>query len=292
MSIVTSVGFSTLESTQYAEYAQKLKPDIVLGMADVVETRPGVKRVEKMGDRTQSWLTDLVTAIEDDDDGNSGTSLFAPILPIEAEQQSYYLEALEEDFSEKISGLVLYSTSSVLSVPKSLSHLPRVLTADSRNPHKLLDAVAAGFDLFTIPFIGAATDAGIALDFSFSIQKPKVSRALLPLGMDMWSTTYSTDTTPLRDGCDCFTCKNHHRAYLQHLFSAKEMLGWTLLQIHNHQIMNAFFADIRQSIGEGSFDEQKKAFAQRYEPELPEKTGQGPRYALGISDMNKVLTIS
>ena len=278
MSIVTSVGFSTLESTQYAEAVQKLKPDIVFGMADVVDTRPGVKRLEKMGDRTQSWLRDLIDAIEADEAGKSDISLFAPILPIEAEQQSYYLQALEEDFAEDISGLVLHDTSSVFSIPKSLSHLPRFLIANSPSPHKLLDAVAVGVDVFTVPFVGEATDAGIALDFSFPAQEPDFSGTLLPLGLDMWSAAYAVDTTPLLDGCDCYTCSNHHKAYLQHLFSAKEMLGWTLLQIHNHRVMDNFFAGVRQSIEQNTFDKDVGMFARTYEYELPEKTGQGPRY--------------
>ena len=278
ISIVTSVGFSALESTQYAEAVQKLKPDIVFGMADVVDTRPGVKRLEKMGDRTQSWLRDLVTAVKADEGSQTEISLFAPILPIEAEKQSYYLEALEEDLSEHISGLLLHDTSSVLSVPKSLSHLPRVLIANSPSPHKLLDAIAVGVDIFTLPFVGAATDAGIALDFSFPAQKPDVSGTLLPLGLDMWSAAYAVDATPLQDGCDCYTCSNHHKAYLQHLFSAKEMLGWTLLQLHNHYVMDNFFAGVRQSIEQDTFDRDVDVFARTYEYELPEKTGQGPRY--------------
>ena len=267
-----------LESTQYAEAVQELKPDIVFGMADVVETRPGVKRLEKMGDRTQSWLRDLVAAIKANEEGKSGISLFAPILPIEAEQQSYYLEALEEDFSEDISGLVLHDANSIFSIPKSLSHLPRVLIANSLSPHKLLDAVAVGIDLFTVPFVGAATDAGIALDFSFPAQKPDVPGTVLPLGLDMWSVAYIVDTSPLLDGCDCYTCSNHHKAYLQHLFSAKEMLGWTLLQIHNHRVMDNFFAGVRQSIEQNTFEKDVDMFARTYEHELPEKTGQGPRY--------------
>lgn len=278
ISIVTSVGFSTLESTQYAEAAQELKPDIVFGMADVVDTRPGVKRLEKMGDRTQSWLRDLVAAVKADEGRKSDISLFASILPIEAEQQSYYLEALEEEFSEDISGLVLHDTSSVSCIPKSLSHLPRVLTANSPSPHKLLDAIAVGVDVFTVPFVGAATDAGIALDFSFPSLKPDNSGTLLPLGLDMWSAAYAVDTTPLRDGCDCYTCSNHHKAYLQHLFSAKEMLGWTLLQIHNHRVMDNFFAGVRHTIKQDTFDKGVEVFARTYESELPEKTGQGPRY--------------
>ncbi len=268
-----------LESTDYAEAVQKLKPDIAFSMADVVHSKPGAKRKEKMGDRTQSWLRDIISAVEDDDDEVTGTAIFAPILPIETEEQSYYLDALKDDYAGSISGLVLYDTTSVLSIPDGLSYLPRVLTADLRNPHKLLEAVAVGLDIFVVPFIGSATDAGIALDFLFPVQRPEGSNAPLQLGIDMWSDSHAVDTSPLRHGCDCYTCTNHHRAYLQHLLSAKEMLGWVLLQIHNHRVMDYFFAGIRNCISDGSFDEQMKAFGQTYEPELPEKTGQGPRYA-------------
>ena len=279
MSIVTSIGFSSLKSTFYAEAVHKLKPDIALSMADVVDNRPGIKRKEKMGDRTQTWLKDLIAVTEDGNESASATAVFAPVLPIEVEEQSYYLDALGDDFAGCISGLVLYNTTSMLSIPDGLSLLPRMLTTDSRNPHKLLEAVAAGVDLFTVPFVGAATDAGIALDFSLAVQEAEPSNRILPLGIDMWSVAYATDTASLQDNCECYTCTRHHRAYLQHLLSAKEMLGWVLLQIHNHHIMDKFFAEIRQSIRYGSFHEHKEAFGRRYEPELPEKTGQGPRYA-------------
>lgn len=292
MSIVTSIGFSTLESTDYAEAVHTLKPDIAFGMADVVNYVPGLKRKEKMGDRTQSWLKDLIATTQGSNGEAPETALFAPILPIEAQEQSYYIEALNDDFAGDISGLVLYDSASVPTIPDSLSYLPRVLTADVRSPQTLLEAVAVGIDLFVIPFIGAATDAGIALDFSFPVQKHDAPRQLLPLGIDMWSTEHAIDRAPLRDGCNCYTCTNHHRAYLQHLLSAKEMLGWVLLQIHNHRTLDDFFADARECIRNGSFEEHRKAFGSKYEAELPEKTGQGPRYASQIFlNMPPMLTI-
>ncbi len=53
VSILTSVGFRQLESKDYVEAARKLRPDIVIGLGDLVlGQKPGVKRVEKMGDRT------------------------------------------------------------------------------------------------------------------------------------------------------------------------------------------------------------------------------------------------
>ena len=266
-----------MDSTEYAEAVQLLKPDIVLSLADVVEKRPGLKRLEKMGDRTQAWLKDLIAAIEDVEEGDAKPALFAPILPIEAEQQSYYLDALADDFSKNISGLVLYNSSSVLAVPESLVQMPRILTADIRSPHEILDAVAVGIDIFTLPFIGAATDAGIALDFFFSTELDDTLSQARPLGIDVWLVSHATNTNPLQKNCDCYTCTNHHRAYVQHLLSAKEMLGWTLLQIHNYHVVDRFFASIRQRLRDGSFDEGREVFSRSYELKLPGKTGQGPR---------------
>lgn len=277
MSIVTSVGFGTLESADYVAAVQKLRPDIVLGMSDVVEHKPGVKRIEKMGDRTQAWLKDLVKGVLDPDDGTPGTAVFAPILPIEKEQQSYYLDALQDDFYGDISGLTLHDARSIESVPATLRQLPTLCTADLGSPDKLLDAISYGIDLFTIPFVGQATDAGIALAFSFPSQGLTSGSKPLPLGLDMWLASHATDISPLWKGCDCFTCSNHHRAYLQHLLSAKEMLGWVLLQLHNHHVIDAFFEGVRQAIRENRFKEAHRTFGETYEADLPAKSGQGPR---------------
>lgn len=277
ISIVTSVGFGTLESTKYVEAAQKLKPDIVLGMGDVVESNPGIKRVEKMGDRTQAWLQELVDGITDEKAGSPGTAVFAPILPIEPEQQSYYLQALQDSYVDNISGVVLYDASSVVAIPGNLKKFPRMSVANLDSPHKLLEAVSFGIDLFAIPFVGQATDAGIALDFSFPAQARQESEVLLPMGLDMWSPDYAIDTASLRKGCNCYTCLNHTRAYVRHLLSAKEMLGWVLLQLHNHNTIDQFFRGIRQSIRENAFLAERRAFNKVYEADLPAKTGQGPR---------------
>lgn len=56
------------------------------------------------------------------------------------------------------------------------------------------------------------------------------------------------DMRPIEEGCDCFTCKHYSRAYLQHLFKAKEMTGYTLASIHNLHFMVRLMADYRKKI--------------------------------------------
>ena len=66
------------------------------------------------------------------------------------------------------------------------------------------------------------------------------------------------------EGCECETCKNYTRAYLSHLFRAKEMLGATLASIHNVYFINKLVADMRQAILEDKFFEFKKEFLDKY----------------------------
>ena len=103
------------------------------------------------------------------------------------------------------------------------------------------------------------------------------------MGIDMWSDDHATDLSPLTAGCDCYTCRKHHRAYIHHLLMAKEMLAWTLLQVHNHATMDRFFEGVRRSIETGGLDRDVGVFEEVYMSELPlggkeRRSGRGPRY--------------
>ena len=290
IAIVTSLGFTKLECAQYVEAVQRLRPDIVVGLGDVLYGhQPGVKRAERMGDRTQAWLNALKAGMNTRDGVALQSALFAPIPPIEAEKQSWYLAALENELKDDISGLVLYETDSFATIPTPLLNLPRLWLGEMNTPHQLLDAISVGTDLFTIPFVNEATDAGIAFDFSFGSSEESLGEALKPLGLDLWSSSYATDLSPLRKGCLCYACTNHHRAYIQHLLNAKEMLSWVLLQLHNYHVMDELFSAVRQSIQHDAFDEHKLAFSKQYQRYLPAKTGQGPRYVLVAADYEALL---
>ena len=270
-----------LECSNYAEAIQRLRPDIVVGMGDVLfGHKPGVKRKELMGDRTITWLEEVLSAIGNEENGTPRTALFAPILPIEAEQQTYYLDALQDELRDRVSGLALYDTASVDAIPENLRELPRLSLSNPTSPHKLLDAVALGIDVFTVPFILDATDAGIALDFTFPAHSEARFESRLPLGIDMWSSTFANDISPLLTDCQCYTCTNHHRAFVHHLLNAKEMLGWVLLQLHNHHIADEFFVGARESIRKKSFEGDRVTFEKIYAAEV--RTFWSRSFLLGI----------
>ncbi len=69
---------------------------------------------------------------------------------------------------------------------------------------------------------------------------------------------------PVDETCDCYTCTHYTRAYLHHLFKAKEMLASTLSTIHNERFIIRLVDTIRTSIDDGTFDEFKSEFLGRY----------------------------
>nr|WP_307829652.1 tRNA guanosine(34) transglycosylase Tgt [Antrihabitans stalagmiti] len=72
------------------------------------------------------------------------------------------------------------------------------------------------------------------------------------------TSRFRRDFTPIDDECDCYTCANYTRAYLHHLFKAKEMLASTLCTIHNERFTIRLVDQIRESIDGGWFDDLKK----------------------------------
>ncbi len=75
---------------------------------------------------------------------------------------------------------------------------------------------------------------------------------------------YRRDFSPLADDCDCYTCANYTRAYIHHLFKAKEMISCTLATIHNERFIVKLVDDVRRSIDVGAFYEFKADFLGRY----------------------------
>ena len=71
---------------------------------------------------------------------------------------------------------------------------------------------------------------------------------------------YKLDESPIDKRCNCYTCRNYSRAYLNHLFKAKELTYFRLASIHNlHYYLN-LVKEAREAILENRFKEFKKEF--------------------------------
>ncbi len=82
------------------------------------------------------------------------------------------------------------------------------------------------------------------------------------------NAAYVQDFRPLDAQCSCYVCKNFSRAYLRHLFNAKEMLGLVLLSVHTVYFCVDVMRKIRQAISEDKFSQFKQLFLSDYNNKL------------------------
>jgi queuine tRNA-ribosyltransferase len=75
---------------------------------------------------------------------------------------------------------------------------------------------------------------------------------------------YERDFSPLDTKCECYTCKNYSKAYLRHLFKAKEILGPRLISYHNLYFSLDLMRNIRNAIKEDRLLDYKKEFFENY----------------------------
>ena len=77
--------------------------------------------------------------------------------------------------------------------------------------------------------------------------------------LNLMNQKYELDDRPIEEGCQCPACRSYSRAYIRHLFKAKEMLGMRLCVLHNLYFYNTMMEEIRQAIEEHRYSEYKKA---------------------------------
>jgi queuine tRNA-ribosyltransferase len=115
---------------------------------------------------------------------------------------------------------------------------PRYLMGVGR-PEDLLAGIAAGIDLFdcVLPTRNGRNASAFTADGPLRLRNARHKR----------------DPAPLESGCPCYVCRHFSRAYLHHLFLAREMLGPTLLSLHNVAYYGRLMADARRAVEEGGF---------------------------------------
>lgn len=75
---------------------------------------------------------------------------------------------------------------------------------------------------------------------------------------------YAEDFLPLDTECDCYTCRNYSRAYIRHLFKAKEILAARLATIHNLYFLIKLMEKVRQAIKDDNLLKFRDEFYSKY----------------------------
>lgn len=128
-------------------------------------------------------------------------------------------------------------------------HKPRHLLGISE-PDDLFAAVAAGADTFD-----CVSPSRVARNAAVYTRDGRVN---------ITGARYRRDFTPIDAECDCYTCAHYTRAYMHHLFKAKEILASTLATIHNERFTIGLVDRIRASIVDGCFQELREDTLGRY----------------------------
>ena len=73
--------------------------------------------------------------------------------------------------------------------------------------------------------------------------------------MNINNERYFDDAKPIDENCNCPACRLYSRAYIRHLFKAREALGMRLCVLHNLYFYNELMSKIREALDEGRYEE-------------------------------------
>lgn len=267
-SFETPCGRRLIKPVEYMEMISSMKPSLWATLADEVPAWVSVKRNKASVDRTLRWLDECITL------SPAGGAVFGAIVGganVEERQR-----CAQEVAGRNVSGYWIGG----FGLGESMDERPALLNAVAdilpverprqicglELPEEVLQGVAAGIDLFDSTYIYHLTLGGFALTFPLeSIQRHESDSRLSDLGSDhtkinLRATIYRKDTAPIVDNCNCYTCQNHTRAYINHLLNVHEMLAQILLEIHNTHHYLGFFRSIRTAIKEDNFEQFRQTF--------------------------------
>jgi queuine tRNA-ribosyltransferase len=141
-------------------------------------------------------------------------------------------------------------------IEATMQHLPRskpVYLMGVGRPEDILEAVNLGVDMFDCVMPTRNARNGTLF----------TSRGRIAIK----NNCYREDQRPVDEACTCYTCSRFSRAYLRHLYLARELLAYRLNTIHNLYFYIHFMEQIRQAVQEEKFLEFRQAFYRLQEQE-------------------------
>ena len=150
-----------------------------------------------------------------------------------------------------------------VTIPELPAEKPRYLMGVGM-PEDLVEGVARGVDLFDCVVPTRHGRTGWLFTSS--------GRVLIK------QARYARDPNPIDPACGCIVCTTYSRAYLHHLFHAKEMLGLRLNTLHNLAYFASLMRGVRDAIAENRFEDFRRAF---YRARMMDEGEEGDRMDTG-----------
>lgn len=214
-----------------------LGADVIMAFDECPPYPASREEVEAATKRTYSWLERCITAHQRQDQALFGIvqgGVYLDLRSAAAESLAqlglpgYAIGGVSVGEPPELIADIVQATAPLLPPDK-----PRYLMGVGTYK-EMAQAIAAGVDLFDCVIPTRLARHGAAL-----------------VQGDRWNlknAQFREDFTPLDAHCPCYTCQNFSRAYLCHLIRSKEILGYTLLSIHNVTELIGFTQRIRAAI--------------------------------------------
>lgn len=222
---------------------EDLGADIIMAFDECAPYPCSYKEARSALDKTKNWLIRCFEAHK-----NCSQALF-PIV------QGAFFDDLRKESAQFVSqfdaaGYAIGGVSvgepadiknhiTKITAPLLPQNKPRYLMGVG-TPTDLIEGIKSGIDMFdcVLPTRNARHGS------FFTYQGNKIIK----------NKQFERDFTPLDEKCDCYTCKNHTKAYIRHLYKTQESTAATLLSIHNIHFLIKLSQDLRNSIIEGNFE--------------------------------------
>jgi queuine tRNA-ribosyltransferase len=237
------------------EIQQKLGADVIMPLDECLEYPAEKDRAVDAMERTLAWTARCRQAHEDGAQTLFGIvqgCTYRDLRPecarrlVEIGFQGYAIGGLSVGEGPELMREMLDLTVKELPLDR-----PRYLMGVGM-PDDLMDAVAMGVDMFdcVIPTRNGRNGQAFTSEGRINIRNLRHADSSLPLDAQ----------------CDCYACRNFARGYLRHLFQADEILGLTLLSLHNIRFFVKLMEQTRQAIRDGRFDALRRQVKETFRP--------------------------
>ena len=207
--------------------------------------------------RTHRWLDRCIAALSDSEQPRRG-ALFGIVqggMESDLRKLSAEFVAAADVSGIAIGGLSVGETKAEMAemidivTPSLPDNKPRYLMGVG-SPEDLWNGVAQGIDMFD-----CVLPTRLARNGSVFTRDGRI---------DLHTRIHRESFIPIDESCDCETCQHFDRAYLHHLFRAREILGLRLASVHNLRFLVRQMETMRSALRDGYFSQARADFLDRY----------------------------
>jgi len=236
---------------------EDLGSDIIMPLDECIPYPSSKEKAREALDRTIRWLVRSIKAKTREDQALFGIVQGGMFNDLR-------MEALERVSNMEVEGIAIGGLS--VGEPKEMMYdileyiipcapkdKPRYLMGVG-TPLSLVEGVIRGIDMF---------------DCIFPTRLARHGGVFTSKGrLIITNAEFTSDSRPIDEECNCYTCRNYSRAYIRHLFKAEEALGPRLTTIHNLYYILHLMERIRTAIKDGNLLELREEIAYYYRKEL------------------------